>query len=103
LDKSLKALGLESNKTELLFGVPTRIREIIQKRTTQIEKDIEALERPPLADSPTEDKKPLEVGKKGAMFLNNRDVSVLYSLTQPSPQGEGFHVPSVPGNTDSPV
>ena len=58
ITKSLKELGLENEKSELLFSVPTKISEIIQNRIAQIEKEIELLERRPAANLTGEDNKP---------------------------------------------
>lgn len=54
ITKSLKDLGLENDKVELLFGVPANIAEIIEKRITAIEKEIETSERKPVGDISTE-------------------------------------------------
>lgn len=52
ITKNLKVYGLENEKTELLFGVPARINEVIQKRIGEIEKAIESLVGQTSAEQP---------------------------------------------------
>lgn len=54
ITQKLKVYGLESEKAELLFGVPTRINDVIQKRIKEIEKAIESLEGQPTTEQPAE-------------------------------------------------